>query len=47
MAADHHGPRKIGIYEGAGTIRAQSKILFPIVWIVVVLALIAVWLHWR
>ncbi len=45
MATDQHGPRKMGVYEGAGTIHAQSRILFPIVWVVVIVALVAVWLH--
>ncbi|WP_158284046.1 hypothetical protein [Azospirillum sp. TSO22-1] len=45
MATDHHGPRKVGVYEGVGTIRSQSRSFLWIVALVVVAALLLVWLH--
>ncbi|WP_448189489.1 hypothetical protein [Azospirillum sp. sgz301742] len=45
MATDDHGPRKMGVYEGAGTVRSQSRTVLWIVALVVVAALLLVWLR--
>lgn len=45
MATDHQSPRKMGVYEGAGTVRSQSKSFLWIVALVTVAAILAVWLH--
>lgn len=45
MATDHHGPRKVGVYEGAGTVRSQSRSLLWIVALVVLAAILLVWLN--
>jgi hypothetical protein len=45
MATDRHGPRKMGVYEGAGTLRSQAKSFLWIVALVVLAALLLVWLR--
>lgn len=42
MAAQHHAPRRMGIYEGGGTMRSQSTTVIGVVAVIVVLALIAI-----
>jgi hypothetical protein len=44
MATDHQGPRKMGVYEGAGTARSQSKSFLPLLAVLVVVILLAYWL---
>ncbi|WP_431862282.1 hypothetical protein [Azospirillum sp.] len=45
MAGDHHSPRKMGVYEGAGTIRSQSRSFLWIVALVVVALVLLVWMR--
>ena len=45
MATNHEGPRKMGVYEGAGTLRSQSKSFLWIVALVVLASLLLVWLR--
>lgn len=45
MATDHHGPSKMGVYEGAGTIRSQSRTFLWIVALVVLALVLFVWLR--
>jgi len=43
MADDHHGPRKMGVYDGAGTTRSQSKSFLTILAVVVLVLLLVYW----
>lgn len=43
MATDDQGPRKMGVYEGAGTVRSQSKSFLWILALVVLAILLVVW----
>ena len=43
MATDHQSPRKMGVYEGAGTVRSQSK---PFLWILALLVLAILLVVW-
>lgn len=43
MATDHEGPRKMGVYEGAGTVRSQSKSFLWVVALVVLAILLLAW----
>ncbi|HYH18681.1 MAG TPA: hypothetical protein VD995_08670 [Azospirillum sp.] len=44
MASEDHGPRKMGVYEGAGTVRSQSRTLIIAAFVIAVLAILLVWL---
>ncbi|HEY0835439.1 MAG TPA: hypothetical protein VGE72_16170 [Azospirillum sp.] len=44
MAADDHGPRKMGVYEGAGTVRSQSRTLIIAAIVIAILAVLLVWI---
>ena len=43
MASDN-GPRKMGVYEGAGTQRSQSKTVLAVVAAIVVLLVVLTWI---
>lgn len=45
MATDHESPRKMGVYEGAGTVRSQSRTFLWVVALVVLAAILLVWLR--
>ncbi|NYZ11643.1 hypothetical protein HL658_03705 [Azospirillum sp. RWY-5-1] len=42
MAVQHFAPRRMGVYEGGGTMRSQSTTVIGVVAAVIVVALIAV-----
>lgn len=45
MAMGRSGPRKLGVYEGAGTVRAQSRTVLMVVAAIVVAAVLLVLLR--
>lgn len=44
MATDHQSPRKMGVYEGAGTVRSQSRSFLWIVALIVLALVLFVWM---
>ena len=44
MATDHESPRKMGVYEGAGTAHSQSRSFLPLLAVVIVAILLVYWL---
>lgn len=45
MAMGRSGPRKLGVYEGAGTVRAQSRTVLVVVAAIVIAAILLVLLR--
>ncbi|MBP2312212.1 hypothetical protein [Azospirillum soli] len=45
MAMGRTGPRKLGVYEGAGTVRAQSRTVLMVVAAIFAGAVLLVLLH--
>lgn len=44
MATHDHGPRKMGVYEGTGTVRSQSRTLLIVALAIAIVAILLVWM---